>query len=159
VVLHLAAAGGGGHRPGGSGLAAAAGAEWHGFGEVADDYVLLDPLKVTLVMPGLNAGGVLAEHGIPAAVVSKFLWERGLVVEKTGLYSSWCCSRWGSPRASGAPCLPSCWSSSAITMAIRRCCNACRVVGEQPARYQGLGLRELCQQLHDCYRANATASS
>lgn len=32
------------------------GAEWHGFGEVEQDYVLLDPLKVTLVMPGLTAG-------------------------------------------------------------------------------------------------------
>jgi arginine decarboxylase len=47
-------------------------ADWHGFGEVSDDYVLLDPIKVTLVMPGLNAGGALSEKGIPAAVVSKF---------------------------------------------------------------------------------------
>jgi arginine decarboxylase len=32
--------------------------DWHGFGgDVADDYVLFDPIKVTLVMPGLNAGG------------------------------------------------------------------------------------------------------
>ncbi len=61
--------------------------DWHGFGGVTDDYVLLDPIKVTLVMPGLTAGGALSERGIPAAVVSKFLWERGLVVEKTGLYS------------------------------------------------------------------------
>ncbi|HBB22055.1 MAG TPA: lysine decarboxylase, partial [Pseudomonas sp.] len=62
-------------------------ADWHGFGDVADDYVLLDPIKVTLVTPGLTASGALGESGIPAAVVSKFLWERGLVVEKTGLYS------------------------------------------------------------------------
>jgi arginine decarboxylase len=61
--------------------------DWHGFGDVAEDYVLLDPIKVTLVMPGLTAGGALSDCGIPAAVVSKFLWERGLVVEKTGLYS------------------------------------------------------------------------
>ncbi len=37
--------------------------------------------------PGLSAGGKLSEQGIPAAIVSRFLWERGLVVEKTGLYS------------------------------------------------------------------------
>ncbi|WP_251004824.1 hypothetical protein, partial [Escherichia coli] len=34
-----------------------------------------------------SAGGKLSEQGIPAAIVSRFLWERGLVVEKTGLYS------------------------------------------------------------------------
>src|SRR5690606_23279618 len=62
-------------------------ADWHGFGDVASDYVLLDPIKVTLVTPGLTASGTLGNSGIPAAVVSKFLWERGLVVEKTGLYS------------------------------------------------------------------------
>ncbi|MNP30947.1 Biodegradative arginine decarboxylase [compost metagenome] len=26
-----------------------------------------------------------------------------------------------------------------------------------PTRYQGMGLRDLCEQLHDCYRVNATA--
>src|SRR5690606_4300427 len=55
------------------------GAEWHGFEQLAEDYMLLDPIKVTLVMPGLTAGGRLDERGIPAAVVSRFLWERGLV--------------------------------------------------------------------------------
>lgn len=64
-------------------------ADWHGFGDIAEDYVLLDPIKVTLVMPGLTAGGALSDCGIPAAVVSKFLWERGLVVEKPG------CIRYG----------------------------------------------------------------
>ena len=62
-------------------------ADWHGFGDIAEDYVLLDPIKVTLTTPGLSAGGKLSEQGIPAAIVSRFLWERGLVVEKTGLYS------------------------------------------------------------------------
>ncbi len=92
------------------------GADWHGFDDVADDYMLLDPIKVTLVMPGLTAGGRLDERGIPAAVVSRFLWERGLVVEKTGLYSFLVLFSMGITKASGAPCLPSCWSSSGISM-------------------------------------------
>ena len=60
---------------------------WHGFGKLADDYVMLDPIKVTLLTPGLGKGAKLDKSGIPAAVVTKYLWERGLVVEKTGLYS------------------------------------------------------------------------
>ncbi len=62
-------------------------ASWHGFGNLAADYIMLDPIKVTLLTPGLGKGAKLAKTGIPAAVVTKYLWERGLVVEKTGLYS------------------------------------------------------------------------
>ena len=59
-------------------------ASWHGFGKLADDYVMLDPIKVTLLTPGLGKGAKLGKTGIPASVVTKYLWERGLVVEKTG---------------------------------------------------------------------------
>lgn len=62
-------------------------AAWHGFGETADDYAMLDPIKVTLLTPGVEEHGRLAKSGIPAALVTRFLAERGLVVEKTGLYS------------------------------------------------------------------------
>ncbi|GAA5077965.1 Orn/Lys/Arg decarboxylase N-terminal domain-containing protein [Lysobacter panacisoli] len=62
-------------------------APWHGFGALADDYVLIDPIKVTLVTPGLSMDGEMGQRGIPAAVLSKFLWTRGIVVEKTNLYS------------------------------------------------------------------------
>jgi histidinol phosphatase-like enzyme (inositol monophosphatase family) len=44
--------------------------------------VMLDPIMVTLLTPGLGKGAKLAKSGgIPAAIVSKYLWERGLVVE------------------------------------------------------------------------------
>ena len=62
----------------------APGARWHGFGGLSPRHALLDPIKVTLLSPGLKARD---RAGIPAAVISKFLWERGLTVEKTGLYS------------------------------------------------------------------------
>ena len=42
-------------------------AEWHGFGDMADDYALLDPIKVTLLTPGVEEQGRLAKSGIPAA--------------------------------------------------------------------------------------------
>ena len=37
--------------------------------------------------PGLTADGAMQEHGIPAAVVTKFLSSRRIEIEKTGLYS------------------------------------------------------------------------
>jgi ornithine decarboxylase/lysine decarboxylase/arginine decarboxylase len=64
-----------------------ANAKWHGFGNLADGFNLLDPIKCTLITPGLDVSGKFAETGIPAAVVTKYLVDHGVVVEKTGLYS------------------------------------------------------------------------
>jgi lysine decarboxylase/arginine decarboxylase len=62
------------------------GESWHGFSGLPDDYCMLDPIKVTVVMPGVNEDGSLASWGIPAAVVVKFLDTRGIVNEKSGDY-------------------------------------------------------------------------
>ena len=61
--------------------------EWHGFGALAEGFNMLDPIKSTIITPGLDMEGRFAATGIPASVVTKFLVEHGVVVEKTGLYS------------------------------------------------------------------------
>ena len=48
---------------------------------------MLDPIKATLITPGLNVSGEFAETGIPASIVTRYLVEHGVIVEKTGLYS------------------------------------------------------------------------
>jgi arginine/lysine/ornithine decarboxylase len=65
----------------------APGAAWHGFDDLAEGYCLLDPIKVTLLTPGIDPRGELAPWGIPAELVSRFLETRGIVVEKTGDYT------------------------------------------------------------------------
>ncbi len=60
---------------------------WHGFGKLASEFYMLDPIKSTIVTPGLDINGKFAAWGIPAAIVTKYLAEHGVVVEKTGLYS------------------------------------------------------------------------
>ncbi|NBA95949.1 Orn/Lys/Arg decarboxylase N-terminal domain-containing protein [Pseudomonas sp. R5(2019)] len=133
-------------------------APWHGFGDVAEDYVLLDPIRVTLVMPGLTAGGALSEHGIPAAVVSKFLWERGLVVEKTGLYSFLVLFSMGITKGKWSTLLTELLEfKRSYDANIELTASLPCVARLDPARYSGLGLRDLCNQLHACYRSNATA--
>ena len=63
------------------------GEKWHGFVGLPDDYCMLDPIKVTVTMPGVQDDGSLENWGIPAAVVVKFLDTRGIVNEKSGDYS------------------------------------------------------------------------
>lgn len=63
------------------------GASWHGFHGVDDGFTMLDPLKVTLTTPGLTVNGEFEEFGIPGPLLTAYLAEHGVVVEKTGLYS------------------------------------------------------------------------
>ena len=135
-------------------------ADWHGFVEVADDYVLLDPIKVTLVMPGLNAAGKLEPQGIPAAVVSKFLWERGLVVEKTGLYSFLVLFSMGITKGKWSTLLTELLEFKRSYDANLPLIDVLPSIAHAGAgRYQGMGLRDLCDALHGCYRENATAKA
>lgn len=59
------------------------GDDWHGFKEIEDGYCMLDPIKVSLVMPGIAVDGSLESSGIPASLVTAFLSQRGIQVEKT----------------------------------------------------------------------------
>jgi len=59
------------------------GETWHGFGEIEDDYCMLDPIKVSIVTPGVAPHGGLMPVGIPASVVTAYLDRHGIVVEKT----------------------------------------------------------------------------
>ncbi len=59
---------------------------WHGFSGLPDGYCMLDPIKVTVLTPGVREDGTADRWGIPAAVVVKFLDTRGIVNEKSGDY-------------------------------------------------------------------------
>jgi arginine/lysine/ornithine decarboxylase len=56
---------------------------WHGFGDIEDGYCMLDPIKVSILSPGMGDDGNLLDFGIPACVLSAYLGRQGIVVEKT----------------------------------------------------------------------------
>lgn len=59
------------------------GETWHGFGDLEDGYCMLDPIKVSVVTPGVADQGGLERSGIPASLVTAYLHYRGVEVEKT----------------------------------------------------------------------------
>lgn len=59
---------------------------WHEFENIDDNHMFLDPLKVTLLLPGIR-DGKMEKTGIPGPIVDKFLETHGIIVEKTGPYS------------------------------------------------------------------------
>jgi arginine/lysine/ornithine decarboxylase len=56
---------------------------WHGFGDIEDGYCMLDPIKVSIVTPGVADNGELDGRGVPATLVTAYLHNLGVEVEKT----------------------------------------------------------------------------
>jgi len=134
-----------------------AGARWHGFGPLAQDFNLLDPIKATIITPGLDVDGSFHETGIPAAVLTKYLTEHGIVVEKTGLYSFFIMftigitkGRWNTLVTELQQFKDDYDSNQPLWRVMPEFLRA------QP-RYENLGLRDLCQAIHSIYRASDIA--
>ncbi|WP_208508715.1 Orn/Lys/Arg decarboxylase N-terminal domain-containing protein [Variovorax paradoxus] len=124
---------------------------WHGFGELVDGFNMLDPIKSTIVTPGLDLEGNFAETGIPASVVTKFLAEHGVIVEKTGLYSFFIMFTIGITKGR--------WNTLLTALQqfkddYARNQPMWRIMPEfcqQHTGYERLGLRDLCQHIHQLY--------
>ncbi|QRF60465.1 MULTISPECIES: arginine/lysine/ornithine decarboxylase [Variovorax] len=124
---------------------------WHGFGELVDGFNMLDPIKSTIVTPGLDLEGNFAESGIPASVVTKFLAEHGVIVEKTGLYSFFIMFTIGITKGR--------WNTLLTALQqfkddYARNQPMWRIMPEfcqQHSGYERLGLRDLCQHIHQLY--------
>lgn len=125
--------------------------QWHGFGKLADGFNMLDPIKSTIVTPGLDMDGRFAETGIPAGIVTKFLAEHGIVVEKTGLYSFFIMFTIGITKGR--------WNTLLTALQqfkddYDRNQPMWRIMPEfckkQP-QYERMGLRDLCQHVHKLY--------
>ncbi|WP_394059936.1 Orn/Lys/Arg decarboxylase N-terminal domain-containing protein [Alcaligenes sp. WGS1538] len=124
---------------------------WHGFGPLADGFNMLDPIKATIVTPGLDLDGTFAASGIPASIVTKFLAQRGVIVEKTGLYSFFIMFTIGITKGR--------WNSLVTALQqfkddYDRNLPVWRVLPEFARRYpcyEEMGLRDLCQHVHQMY--------
>ncbi len=133
-------------------------ASWHGYPNLAPDYVMLDPIKVTVLTPGMGKDTSLGKTGVPAAVVSKYLWERGLVVEKTGLYSFLILFSLGITRGKWSTMVDALYDFHSDYEANVPLAKALPSVAAAGGRhYEGWGLRDLCQAIHESYRKNDTA--
>ncbi|HNV88508.1 MAG TPA: arginine/lysine/ornithine decarboxylase [Methylotenera sp.] len=131
---------------------------WHDFGDLAPGFNMLDPIKATIITPGLDIHGDFSEEcGIPAAIVTKYLAEHGVIVEKTGLYSFFIMftigitkGRWNTMVAALQQFKDDYDKNQPLWKVLPE------FVQKQP-RYERVGLKDLCTQIHAVYRANDVA--
>ncbi|MCQ9130513.1 Orn/Lys/Arg decarboxylase N-terminal domain-containing protein [Streptomyces hilarionis] len=129
------------------------GADWHGFPGLTDGYCMLDPIKVTVTCPGIDATGRSAPWGIPARVLTAYLATRGIVVEKTDSYTTLVLFSMGITKGKWGTLLDALMDFKALhdgDAPLGRVLPA--LVAAHPRRYAGLTLRELCQDMHDQVR-------
>ncbi len=130
---------------------------WHGFGDLAPGFNMLDPIKSTIITPGLDVDGDFSDSGMPAAIVTKYLAEHGVIVEKTGLYSFFIMFTIGITKGR--------WNTMVTTLQqfkdeYDRNQPLWRVLPEFVAkhpRYERMGLKDLCDAIHGIYKANDIA--
>lgn len=133
------------------------GEAWHGFAGIEDGFNLLDPIKATILTPGLNVDGSFEELGIPASMVTKYLAEHGVVVEKTGLYSFFIMftigitkGRWNTLLAA----LQQFKDDFDKNQPLWRCMPD--FVASHP-QYERVGLKDLCLKIHRAYHEHNVA--
>ena len=125
--------------------------EWHGFGDLAPGFNMLDPIKCTIVTPGMDVNGKFDTTGIPASIVTKFLVEHGVVVEKTGLYSFFIMftigitkGRWNTMLTALQQFKDDYDKNAPLWRCLPEFCQA-------HPRYERMGLKDLCQSIHEAY--------
>jgi arginine decarboxylase len=130
-------------------------APWHGFGALPDGFCLLDPIKVTITMPGMDVSGTFANRGIPAQIVTLFLDEQRIEIEKTGDYIMLVLFSIGMTKGKWGTLLDG-------LLAFKRAYDhntplrdaLPTLAAAHPDRYQTLGLADLCEEMHQALRAS-----
>ncbi|MBQ0866918.1 Orn/Lys/Arg decarboxylase N-terminal domain-containing protein [Streptomyces sp. RK75] len=128
-------------------------ADWHGFAGLPDGYCLLDPVKVTLTCPGIDADGRMADWGVPARVLTAYLATRNIMVEKTDTYTTLILFSMGITKGKWGTLMDALMDFKALydeDAPLERLLP--ELVAAHPRRYTGQTLRALCQEMHDHLR-------
>jgi ornithine decarboxylase len=134
----------------------APGAAWHGFTHVADGYAMTDPNKLTLITPGFDRRtGTYAKHGIPAGILAEFLRENRIVPKKNDLNSILFLLTPGLESSKAGTLLTALVAFKQLhddNAPLDRVIPT--LVNRYGKRYRGLGLHDLCGQMHEFYAAH-----
>jgi arginine decarboxylase len=131
------------------------GEDWHGFqdGDIADGYCMLDPTKVTILMPGINAQGKMADWGIPGAILTEFLDARLVEIARTGDYTALILFSVGTSKGKWGSLLETLFEFKRLYDNEGTLYEALPdLVAEHPHRYRDMTLKELSDEMHAAMR-------
>ncbi|ELY5873332.1 ornithine decarboxylase [Cronobacter sakazakii] len=129
------------------------GAAWHGFTGYAREQYFVDPCKLLLTTPGIDAEtGEYSDFGVPAAILANYLRENGIVPEKADLNSilflltpAESAQKMAHLVAMLARFEQHIEDDTPLADVLPTICQ------KYPVRYKGYTLRQLCQEMHNLY--------
>ncbi|KFX20673.1 ornithine decarboxylase [Pectobacterium betavasculorum] len=129
------------------------GEKWHAFEGYAEDQYFIDPCKLLLTTPGIDAiSGDYTEFGIPATILANYLREHGIIPEKCDMNSILFLL---TPAEDGAKMQELVNALVHFETLIARDAPLSEVLPslyqKYKERYRGYRLRRLCQEMHDFY--------
>jgi len=131
---------------------------WHGFKEIAEGQAMIDPLKITVITPGIDIRNAQYQgSGIPGPVVAEFLMEKRIIRAKDDLNSLLFLLTPGDTKEELDILLDAFlefeklyFEDAPLTKVLPR------LAAQYPKRYAGYTLKQLCQEMHEYYRQNQT---
>ncbi|HHF0153827.1 TPA: ornithine decarboxylase [Enterobacter roggenkampii] len=129
------------------------GAKWHGFEGYAHEQYFVDPCKLLLTTPGIDAEtGEYTDFGIPATILAHYLRENGIVPEKCDLNSILFLL---TPAESSEKLAQLVAMLGQFEQHIEDDTPLADVLPtiyqKYPVRYRDYTIRQLCQEMHDLY--------
>lgn len=129
------------------------GAKWHGFEGYAREQYFVDPCKLLLTTPGIDAEtGEYTDFGIPAMILAHYLRENGIVPEKCDLNSILFLL---TPAESSEKLAQLVAMLGQFEQHIEDDTPLADVLPtiyqKYPVRYRDYTIRQLCQEMHDLY--------
>jgi arginine decarboxylase len=127
------------------------GEDWHGYNDedIEGDYCMLDPAKVTILTPGVDAQGRVGRSGIPGAVLTEFLDSRRVEIARTGDYTILVLFSVGTSKGKWGSLLENLFEFKRLYDTEAPLVEALpELVQRFPARYRHLTLKELSDDMH-----------
>jgi ornithine decarboxylase len=129
------------------------GAKWHGFEGYAHEQYFVDPCKLLLTTPGIDAQtGNYTEFGIPATILAHYLRENGIVPEKCDLNSILFLLTPAESHEKLAQLVAMLGQFEQHIEDDTPLADVLPTIYQKyPVRYRDYTLRQLCQEMHDLY--------
>jgi len=128
---------------------------WHGFDDIEKNYVMLDPIKLTFITPGLNEDGGMEDEGIPASIVTNYLIQHGIVCEKSDYYSFLLLNSVGTTTAKQGSLLSGLLKFKDLYDKNKELDVVFEeLVRKYPQVYEGVGLKSHCDAIHEYIKEN-----
>ncbi|TSO26777.1 putative ornithine decarboxylase [Lactobacillus sp. LL6] len=134
------------------------GANWHGWREIGKGEAMLDPLKITVVTPGIDIKNArYEEEGIPGPVVAEFLMEKRIIRAKDDLNSLLFLLTPGDTQEELDVLLEAFLEFEKLYKEDAPLEKVVpKLVQTYSERYKGYTIKQLCQEMHNYYAKNKT---